>query len=219
MLNVVCNGTPITDQNMSGATMATKVVKKVNARVRFLYRVSKYLDVKTLKLLAAALVQSHFDYGSAAWYSGISNHWKSKLQICQNKLIRVVLKLHPQCHIDVNHFSCLNWLPVCQRVSYIKACHIRRILSGSAPSYMLNNVIYSYNIHSHNTRSNGASLVLPHFRTKLGQNSFIYSAVSIWNNLNSSVQSCDDLNRFKSKCKSCLFQKFISDSAGQFQYY
>ncbi len=58
---------------------------------------------ESLKMLAGALVQSHFDYAADFWYSGISKKLKTKLQTAQNKMCRVVLKVHPLMHLRDEH--------------------------------------------------------------------------------------------------------------------
>ena len=50
--------------------MITKIVSKCNNKIKFLYRNAKNLDKKNKMLLASALVQCHFDYGSSMWYTG-----------------------------------------------------------------------------------------------------------------------------------------------------
>ena len=87
--------------------MASKIIKKVSSRTKYLTRKSKY---------------------------NLTKKPKDKLQICQNKLIRTVLKLPPCTHLDYSHFSQLNWLPVENRVSQLKLGHIHQIIHGSAPS-------------------------------------------------------------------------------------
>jgi len=81
---------------LSGENMASKIIEKVSPRTKFLTRKSNYLDNKTMKLLASALVQCHLDYACASWYSNLTKKTKDKLQVCQNKLIRTVLKLPPR---------------------------------------------------------------------------------------------------------------------------
>ena len=60
-----------------------------------------------MKVLATALIQCHFDYASTSWFGGLSKFMKGKLQIAQNKLIRVVL-LHLHCLL----FGVLGWVSV-----------------------------------------------------------------------------------------------------------
>ena len=121
-MNVRCNGTIVKsnsvvkylgseiDQYMSGENMVLKVVKKVSSRTKFLARKSKYLDQNTLKMLASAIAHCHIDYACTSWYSGLSKKSKNKLQVCQNKLIRTVLKLPCRTHLTHSHYNVLNWL-------------------------------------------------------------------------------------------------------------
>ena len=89
----------ILDGSLGGVSMANKVLGKVNARTKFFARKSKLLDKDSMKVLATALIQCHFDYASTSWFGGLSKLMKGKLQIAQNKLIRVVLKVSPRTHI------------------------------------------------------------------------------------------------------------------------
>ena len=47
--------------------MASKVVKK-NAKLKFLYRQSRYLTPAYKRVLYNALNQPHFDYGCSSWF-------------------------------------------------------------------------------------------------------------------------------------------------------
>ena len=105
-LNIICNDTVIEptsavkylgasiDQNLSFVNMAQSVVKKSNSRLKFLYRKSEYLTQHTKKLLVMSFIQCHFDYACSVWYNGLTQFWRNKLQLTQNKLIRFVLNLY-----------------------------------------------------------------------------------------------------------------------------
>ena len=56
-------------------------------------------------MLTTALIQWHFDYASAAWFSGLSQKNKSKFQVLQNKVVRYLLNLTPRTHVGVNEFK------------------------------------------------------------------------------------------------------------------
>ncbi len=71
--------------------MAENVISKSNARLTFLYRQVRNVDLKTKKLLVSALIECHFDYASTSWYSGLTKNYKSRLQCTQNKVIRFLL--------------------------------------------------------------------------------------------------------------------------------
>ena len=98
-LHVTCNGSvigsesevtylgAISDQTLSGASTARSIITKSTNKLKFLYRNVRSLDSKSKAMLTSALIQCHFDYASAIWYSGLTQTLKSKLQIVQNKII------------------------------------------------------------------------------------------------------------------------------------
>ena len=90
----------VLDESMLGETMALRVTKKINSRLKFLYRKNWFLDVPLHRLLCNALIQPHFDYACTAWYPNLSKKLKDKLQVTQNKWIRFCLKLRSREHIS-----------------------------------------------------------------------------------------------------------------------
>ena len=71
--------------------MAHKILKKVNSRIKFLYRKSTFLNFLTKQMLVSSLVQCHFDYACSYWFNSITKNTKSKLIRAQNKAVRFVL--------------------------------------------------------------------------------------------------------------------------------
>ena len=57
------------DSKLSGEVMASKLLKKINAKLKFLYLQSRYLTPAYKRLLCNALIQPHFDYGCPSWFS------------------------------------------------------------------------------------------------------------------------------------------------------
>ena len=76
------------DHDVSGEKIAKCVLRKANARLKFLYRQGKYLNFNCRKLLCSALIQCLFDYASCSWFSGLNSNFKNKLQTTQNKIER-----------------------------------------------------------------------------------------------------------------------------------
>ena len=79
----------VIDENLSGETMALKVISKISCRLSFLYRKNRFLSQPLCRLLCNALIQPHFDYVCSAWYPNLNNRLKSKLQLLQNKCIHL----------------------------------------------------------------------------------------------------------------------------------
>lgn len=193
------------DNTLSGESMSKKVVVKVNHRIKFLARNSKYLDRKALRALAGALVQCHFDYACLSWYDSAPSNMKIRLQTAQNKLVRIVLQLPTRTHLDQPHFNSLGWLRVDKRVSMLKLCIVYKISKGEVPSYLNNYFQYVKNNHSHDTRGRDTNIVP--FRFKLisyGQQTFLYSAAVLWNSLPSSIKQAPRLTSFKKSVRTWL---------------
>lgn len=173
----------ILDNKLSGELMARKIISKVSQRTKFLARISSLLDSKTLKILADALVQCHLDYACTSWYTGTTKGLKDKLQICQNKLIRVILKLHPRTHLLPNHFSSLGWLRVEERVSQLKLCLVYKIRNNLAHKYLCDYFSKISDTHNYCTRGSSTDYRPCRFKSCVGKYSFLYSAAVLWNDL------------------------------------
>ena len=100
-LHVTCNGSvigsesevtylgAILDQTLSCASTARSIITKSTNKLQFLYRNARSLDSKSKAVLTSDLIQCHFDYASAIWYSGLTQTFMTKLQIVQNKIIKI----------------------------------------------------------------------------------------------------------------------------------
>ena len=105
----------ILDDDISGESMASRVMNKISSRLSFLYRKQSFLNSKLRRMLCNALIQPHFDYACSAWYSNLNKNSTKKLQIAQNKCIRFCLGLDNRSHIGVKEFKTINWLAVQNR--------------------------------------------------------------------------------------------------------
>ena len=73
------------DSKLSGEAMASKVLKKINAKLKFLYRQGRYLTPANRRLLCYALIEPHFDYWCSSWFPLLKKNLRLKLQKAQNK--------------------------------------------------------------------------------------------------------------------------------------
>jgi hypothetical protein len=71
----------ILDGSLGGVSMAIKVLRMIKTRTKFLARKYKLLDKDSMKVLATALIQCHFDDASTSWFGGLSKLMKGKLHI------------------------------------------------------------------------------------------------------------------------------------------
>ena len=201
----------ILDNKMTGESMATRAIQRVNQRMRFLGRISPFVDKQALRTLAGALIQPLFDYACTSWYSGISMSQKNKLQTSQNKLIRLLLGLGPMTHLYAAHFDSIGWLRVEDRVNQLKMGITFKIVNSAlpsmslVPSYLVEYLQKVSNSHRHNTRGSvNNDLVPPIWRTNIGKSTFRSTATQLWNALPPSLKTSCSLVSFKKGLKSYL---------------
>ena len=126
----------ILDESLSGESMATRILGKINGRLRFLYRKQNFLDFPLRRLLANALIQPHFDYACSAWFPLINKRLTRRIQTAQNKCVRFCLNMNNRAHVGVREFKNINWLPTKERFEQCTATSVFKFFNNSAPSYM-----------------------------------------------------------------------------------
>ena len=123
------------DETVLGEIMALRIIAKINYRLKFLFRNSRFLDVSFHIIPYNALIQPHLDYAYTVWYLNLTKKLKDKLQVTQNKCIRFNLEL--QCREDVSneHIQKLKWLPMNHRFKQCIVMHYSiQICSKQMPS-------------------------------------------------------------------------------------
>ena len=227
-LNIICNNIKLQvtncvkylgcflDGNLSGNTMFDYTIKKINSTIKFLYRNKKFLTYDVRKMLVNSLVQPRFDYACSVWYRPIGKVKQQQLQRCQNKCIRFVLNTPSRHHIEFNDFEKLNYLNVTKRVEYLTLCNFYNIVSLKSPSYLQNLIVR--NTHSHNTRKNVNSVLIPRVKSP-GKLSFFYNGSKMWNNLDNKIKSSSSKQQFKTNCKKLLMEDLKKSANCDFVFY
>ena len=173
--------------------MAPKVLKKINANLKFLYHQSRYLTPAYRRLLCDALIQPHFDYGCSSWFPLLKRDLKLKLQKAQNKCIRFCLNLPPRSHINPSHFRKINQLPVSDRVEYCIANTVFQYWNGIVPGYI--NEIFRPSLCRYSTRLQMA-LDIPLRKTNKGQKSLSFLGPKIWSKIDPSIKNVGTSSSF-----------------------
>ena len=119
--------------------MTLKIIKKINQKLKFLYRKNRFLTPELRRLLCNAIIQPHFDYACSAWYPNLTQKLKMKLQVMQNKCIRFCRQLGKISTIFHKQFKNLTWLSVITRFEQCVISIVFKFINGSC-SYYLNEV-------------------------------------------------------------------------------
>ena len=229
-LHVTCNGSvigsesevtylgAILDQTLSGASTARSIITKSTNKLKFLYRNARSLDSKSKAVLTSALIQCHFDYASAIWYSGLTQTFKTKLQIVQNKIIRFILDLPARSHVGYVEFSKAKMFPVHKRVEQLKMNHMFNIIHGNSPAYLKEDISLQDNT-SHQTRSvTSLSCQTPRVNS-FGLRSFFYTAIKCWNSLPFSLRSINTKQLYKNNLKKSIWNQLRTENQELYIYY
>ena len=195
----------ILDEDLSGESMATRILGKINGRLRFLYREQHFLDLSLRRLLANALIQSHFDYASSAWFPYLNKRLTKRIQTAQDKCIKFCLNLNNRAHLGIKEFTSINWLPTKERFEQCMTAKVFKFFDNSAPPYM--SEMFLPVGHNRITRRSKNKLNQPFRKKNIGQNCLSYLGPKIWNNLPSKLKSAKNVNSFKHMIKDKFFDE------------
>ena len=79
---VECLGCQL-DAKLRGEAMASKVLEKINAKLKFMHRQNRCLTPAYRRPLCNAPIQPHFDYECSSWFPLLKKNLKLKLQKAQ----------------------------------------------------------------------------------------------------------------------------------------
>ena len=207
----------ILDDCLSGESMATKVLGKINGRLQFLYRKHSFLNSHLRRTLCNALIQPHFDYASSAWYPNLNKKFSKKVQIAQNKCIRFCLYLGNRAHIGINEFKEIKWLPTRERFQQCVCVSAYKFWNKITPSYM--SEIYHSVEYRHSTRRGMFRLQQPYRNLNIGQKGLSYIGPRYWNALRSDLKSSKNTNIFKHNMKDEYFNILTKKENDVYVYY
>ena len=195
------------DCNLTYDDHTNKLTASCMSKLCQINRVKNSFDSNTLQLIISALVMSKLFYCSTVW-SNTANSNIKKLQGVQNFACRIITGIRKFDHITPA-LQELNWLLIKQHLLYRDSIMTFKCMKGLAQLCYSDQFCKRNAIHNRNTRNCG-SLEVPLCKTKSGQRSFRYRAVSIWNDLHSDLKQLTSLSKFKGDLKGDSFTKFYS---------
>ena len=207
------------DKFLNGECIVESIVKKVNDRLRFLYRQGRFLNVKCKMSLCSALIQCHIDYAASAWYAGISKTLKQRLQVCQNKVVRFILDMSPMQTVNYNVLKSLDLLDIDDRVRQLRLNHVFNIYHGKAPSYLFSNFTLRSISSVRSTRSAVKDdFTIPKIKG-CEEGTFYYNSIKDWNALPLDIKTTKCKDTFKKRVKEFLLDRGLSRLKSDVHFY
>ena len=194
-------------EKMSGESIALKTIKKVNQKLKFLYRKNRYLTLALQCLLCNAIMQPHFDYACSAWHTNLTQ--KLKKELIQNKSIPFCLHLDKMSTISHKEFHDLNWLPLITRFEQFVISIMFKFINGNCPFYL--NGTFEFVPESNVSLRHYFLKLKPPFRnTNNGQKVLSFIGPSFWNQIPETLRKTNNLNTVKHNLKKHFFNQMSS---------
>jgi hypothetical protein len=143
------------DAHLEFKTHVNKVCQSVYLQLRMLRHIRSSLTVETATLLCNALVLSRVDYCGTIFHLLALNQ-QAKLQKTLNVAARITLCANRFCHASPL-LKKLNWLKFPERSKFRALCLIHKIVYGSAPKYLRDELVLY--IPPRSLRSSGQCLL------------------------------------------------------------
>ena len=180
------------------------VAKACNYHIWALRHIRHLLTENIAHTLACSIVTSKLDYCNAVLH-GAPQKYVALLQRVQNNLARVVLQKPRTVHATPL-LRTLHWLPVDQRIRYKLVLMTYKAKVLKTPDYLHKLLSDRTTSSSMSLRSSSRTLLCPKLtRTNYGDRAFSASAPVIWNELPANFNFSDNLNIFRKRLKTFLF--------------
>ena len=155
--------------------------------------------------MRSLVISSKLDYCNALLY-GLPDAQLQRLQRAQNTAARIVTRTKKSEHITPV-LKQLHWLPVRHRIVFKLLLITYKSLNGLSPQYLRN--LITPRSSSRTLRSSDKCLLhTPRWNlTTYGRRSFSSAAPVLWNSLPLDIKTSPNVNTFKRRLKSHIFQR------------
>ena len=169
------------------------------------YSIRDLLNDSLKRQLYFSMVYSRIIYGLVL-YGACRSTLLNKVQVLQNKLLKVLYKLPFRSDTNVMH-SNLDILKVKDIYKYQIQKFVYESLSKTCIPQFHNYYRYVYNVHQINTRQHN-HLHRARVKTKYGEHSLKYYGAGLWNTLNSYIKSSETLDTFKKALRQSIIDNY-----------
>ena len=169
----------VLDDTMSGEPMASKVINKINNKLKLLYRKNMFLTPEIQRMLCNGLFQPYSDYACPAWYPNLTEKKEKNPQVMQNKCIIFCLKLNEMNHVSKEDFRSISWLPTNRRVNQCINTITTKFFNNIYPYYL--EEIFEFTPHGRiDTKNKFAKLKTPFCKINMGNKTISFVGPSLW---------------------------------------
>ena len=207
-LNIMIKQTPIfrvnetkflgitIDQFVTFKTHILNISNKLSKTIGILYKCRDVITKSSLIQLYYAIAHPYLSYCNLVWACNYETNL-SRLNILQNKIIRVIFKLKKRD--SAKPYLSLNRIPNVQQINSIQtAITIHKVLNTD--SHVLRNIFTYNNANTYNTRQQN-HITVPIHRTNIKKHTLSCNGPRIWNTLTRYIQTINSPYAFKKTVK------------------
>lgn len=195
------------DESLTFGEHINYLENKIARKIGFMYRTCKHISQRHKLLVYQAIIEPHFIYCPTILLLANDTQIK-KLQIQQNKAMRLILKCSPRTP-KITMLNSLNWLSIKQSISFFTLKFIHNVKLGMLPKYLSNRIQLNNETHNYATRSCN-NIRLPRVRTEFAKKTLEYIGYKMYNELPTAIKDCENIDKFKEKlflyCKTLNVQ-------------
>jgi hypothetical protein len=187
------------DKNLTMDKHINQTVSHCYKILKDIGRIRKCLQQTHIERLIHAMISSRIDQNNSL-YINISKENMYKLQKLQNAAAKLILGRRKR-DSATEALKTLHWLNVDARITFKILLLVFKVLKGQCSQ----NIELQYK--TFNGRSDDYLLLdTPNFKTSYGKRIFAYNGSRLWNALPVSVRMEDEVERFKKRVKTILFE-------------
>ena len=169
------------------------------------YSIRDLLNQSLKRQLYYSMVYSRIIYGIVI-YGACRSSLLNKVQVLQNKLLKVLYKLPYRTDTNVMHLD-LDILKVHDIYKYQIQKFVYESLNKTCIVQFHNYYRYNNDIHHLNTRQQN-ELYRPRIRTKFGECSLKYHGAVLWNSVNTNIQRSKSADSFKRALRQSIIESY-----------
>ena len=192
------------DPSLKKHSHINKTVQSSNLLLKGIARICPFLTLESCRLIINGLITSKVDYCNSL-LAGTSNYQLRKLQALQDMACRIICALWKCDHIS-SQIQDLHWLKDKEQITFKIAVFMFLYIRNQAPVYLKS--LLPCIKTSHRTLRPSTSNQIDRAYCKNSQakaGAFQYIGPIVWNNLPVTIRTGKNLDMFKNKCKTYLF--------------
>lgn len=157
----------------------TECIKRAYIKIKYIYKIRKFISRKLKILLCDSLVLSMFNHCDVVYGNCLSYYDKKRIQMIQNACLRLIYGVRKFESVSPRLREA-GWLSMEERRKLHCACFYRDIVFFQRPPYLYKKIIFRTHVHNLNIRFRG-KITPPYHKTSIFERGFSFNIARFFN--------------------------------------